>query len=87
MSVLSRDGRAREIRLQQDDDVIQALALAREYGAERVFGGGRAHASTGDTLSFSAWAETLFEAIAEQNLVNHDSMAALRQLIEQDQAR
>ncbi|HTD58281.1 MAG TPA: hypothetical protein VK672_05250 [Solirubrobacteraceae bacterium] len=46
MSVLSRDGRAREIRLQQDDDVIQVLALAREYAAERVFGGGRAHAST-----------------------------------------
>jgi hypothetical protein len=40
----------------------------------------------GDTLSFSAWAEALFEAIAGQNLVNHDSMVALRQLIEQDQA-
>jgi hypothetical protein len=41
----------------------------------------------GDALPFSAWTEALFEAIAEQNLVNHDSMAALRQLIEQDQAR
>ena len=37
------------------------------------------------TLSFSAWASELFEEIAKQNLANHDSLVALRQLVEHDQ--
>lgn len=45
MSVLSRDGRALEVHLEEDeDDVTQALALACKYAAERVFRGRRAHA-------------------------------------------
>ncbi len=37
-----------------------------------------------EELSFSVWATELFDHIAEQNFVNHDSMMALRHLIEQD---
>lgn len=35
-------------------------------------------------LSFSEWATALFEDIARQNLINHDSLVALRQLVEHD---
>jgi hypothetical protein len=35
-------------------------------------------------LTFSAWAKTLFAEIAQENLVNHDSLLALRQLVEHD---
>jgi hypothetical protein len=35
-------------------------------------------------LTFSAWAEALFNDVAGQNLVNHDSLVALRQLVEYD---
>ena len=37
-----------------------------------------------EELSFSAWATALFDQIAQQNLVNHDSIVALRHLVEQD---
>jgi hypothetical protein len=37
-----------------------------------------------EELSFSVWATTLFDEIAQQNFVNHESMAALRHLVEQD---
>ncbi len=37
-----------------------------------------------EDLSFSAWATALFDEIAEQNFVNHDSMMALRHLVERD---
>jgi hypothetical protein len=37
-----------------------------------------------EELSFSAWATALFDQIAQQNLVNHDSILALRHLVEQD---
>jgi hypothetical protein len=37
-----------------------------------------------EELSFSVWATTLFDEIAQQNFVNHDSMVALRHLVEQD---
>jgi hypothetical protein len=40
-----------------------------------------------EELSFSAWATALFDAIARQNIVNHESMAALRHLVEQDRVR
>lgn len=40
-----------------------------------------------EQLSFPAWASALFEALSEQNLVNHKSLVALRQLVEQDQVR
>jgi hypothetical protein len=51
---------------------------------------GRELTSTGaeplrEELQFSAWATALFEQVAQQNLVNHESMVALRQLVEQDQ--
>jgi hypothetical protein len=39
---------------------------------------------TTEELSFSDWATMLFDAIARQNLVNHESMVALRHLVEQD---
>src|SRR5271167_1672940 len=32
-------------------------------------------------VSFAAWATTLFDDIAAQNLVNHESMVALRRLV------
>jgi len=35
-------------------------------------------------LSFSVWATELFDEIARQNLVNHESMVALRRLVELD---
>jgi len=35
-------------------------------------------------LSFRAWATELFDEIARQNLVNHESMVALRHLVELD---
>lgn len=37
-----------------------------------------------EELSFPVWATTLFDDIAQQNFVNHDSMLALRHLVEQD---
>jgi hypothetical protein len=37
-----------------------------------------------EQLSFSDWAPALFDDIARQNFVNHDSLVALRQLVEQD---
>jgi len=47
MSVLSRDGRAREIHLEEDeDDITQALALANKCPAERVFRAERGHTLT-----------------------------------------
>lgn len=39
-----------------------------------------------EDLSFSDWAGALFDAIAQQNFVNHESMVALRNLVEQDRA-
>lgn len=38
-----------------------------------------------EELSFSIWANALFDDIARQNFVNHKSMVALRHLVEQDQ--
>jgi len=43
-----------------------------------------ARARLNEELPFSVWAATLFDEIAQQNLVNHDSMVALRCLVEQD---
>jgi hypothetical protein len=40
-----------------------------------------------DELSFSDWARTLFDEIARQNYVNHESMVALRHLVEQDRVQ
>jgi hypothetical protein len=37
-----------------------------------------------EELSFSIWANTLFDDIARQNFVNHESMVALRHLVEHD---
>jgi len=37
-----------------------------------------------EQLSFAGWATALFDEIAEQNLVNHESMVALRRLVEQN---
>ncbi len=37
-----------------------------------------------EELAFSAWATALFDEIARQNLVNHESLVALRRLVEQD---
>lgn len=37
-----------------------------------------------EELSFSAWATMLFDEIARQNFVNHESIVALRHLVEQD---
>jgi hypothetical protein len=37
-----------------------------------------------EELSFPAWANALFDEIARQNFVNHESMVALRHLVEQD---
>jgi hypothetical protein len=37
-----------------------------------------------EALTFSVWAKTLFDEIARQNLVNHDSLVALRHLVEHD---
>jgi hypothetical protein len=35
-------------------------------------------------LGFSAWAKALLEEISKHNMVNHDSLVALRQLVEHD---
>jgi hypothetical protein len=40
-----------------------------------------------EELSFSVWATTLFDEIARQNFVNHESMVALRRLVEQDRVQ
>jgi hypothetical protein len=40
--------------------------------------------SGGEELSFSSWASALFQDITEQNLINHESTVALRDLIERD---
>lgn len=37
-----------------------------------------------EELPFTQWATALFDDIAQHNLVNHDAMAALRRLVEQD---
>ncbi len=37
-----------------------------------------------EELPFTIWAKALFDDIARQNLVNHDSMVALRRLVEHD---
>jgi len=37
-----------------------------------------------EELTFSDWAKALFDEIASQNVVNHDSLVALRHLVEQD---
>jgi hypothetical protein len=41
----------------------------------------------GAELSFSAWAKDLLAEIARENLVNHDSLVSLRQLVEHDRVR
>ena len=38
----------------------------------------------GEMLTFSSWAGELFEEIARHNVANHDSLVALRQLVEHD---
>lgn len=43
--------------------------------------------SVREELSFSVWARDLFDELAEQNFVNHESMVALRHLIEQDRVQ
>ena len=37
-----------------------------------------------EELTFSVWAKTLFDEIARRNVLNHDSLVALRQLLEHD---
>jgi hypothetical protein len=37
-----------------------------------------------EPMPFRQWATELFDDIAQRNLVNHDAMAALRRLVEQD---
>jgi hypothetical protein len=37
-----------------------------------------------EQMPFSRWASELFDEIARQNIANHDSMVALRSLVEQD---
>lgn len=37
-----------------------------------------------EEVPFPLWATALFDEIAQRNLVNHDAMAALRRLVEQD---
>jgi hypothetical protein len=53
-----------------------AITCGRSNGA-----GGKGQ---GDELTFTQWATALFDDIAQHNLVNHDAMAALRRLVEQD---
>jgi hypothetical protein len=38
----------------------------------------------GEVLTFSSWARALFREIASDNVANHDSLVALRQLVEHD---
>jgi len=37
-----------------------------------------------EQLPFSVWAPALFDRIAQQNYINHESLVALRHLVEQD---
>jgi hypothetical protein len=37
-----------------------------------------------EELTFALWATALFDDIEQHNLINHDAMAALRRLVEQD---
>jgi len=37
-----------------------------------------------ELLSFSSWARALFDELASANVANHDSLVALRQLVEHD---
>ena len=37
-----------------------------------------------EELTFSAWADALFDDITHENLINHDAMLALRELVERD---
>ena len=39
-----------------------------------------------EELPFSAWANALLDEIARQNFVNHESLVALRHLVEHDRA-
>lgn len=39
-----------------------------------------------EELTFTDWADALFDDIGQRNLVNHDAMAALRRLVEHDRA-
>jgi len=41
-------------------------------------------ASCREVLSFSVWAAALFDEIARQNIVSHESMVALRNFVEHD---
>ena len=47
-------------------------------------GGSPEHRDREEQLSFEAWASSLFDAIAAQNSVNLESVAALRRLVERD---
>jgi hypothetical protein len=40
-----------------------------------------------EAMPFPAWATTLFEDISQQNFANHESMVALRHLVEQDRVQ
>lgn len=54
-----------------------SMSCGRNSGAFEQPGGA-------EELSFSEWATALFDDIARQNLVNHGSLLALRELVEQD---
>ncbi len=43
------------------------------------------HGEVREALPFTTWAAELFDDISRQNLANHESMAARRHLVEQDQ--
>jgi hypothetical protein len=64
--------------------------LHANHGSIRC-GRERRSAETGqiasDELPFRDWATALFDEIAQRNLVNHDSMVALRRLVEQDRVQ
>lgn len=40
-----------------------------------------------ERLTFSAWALALFDDISQQNFANHESLVALRHLVERDQVQ
>jgi hypothetical protein len=40
-----------------------------------------------EAMPFPEWATTLFEDISQQNFANHESMVALRHLVEQDRVK
>jgi hypothetical protein len=42
------------------------------------------HQPAEEELAFASWATALFDEIERRNLVNHDAMAALRRIVEQD---